>query len=135
MITARPYLVGAALVPVWLITTAGVAAAADDQVVVDSSLHQVQVFSVILGVFLPLLVGLVTKVTTSASTKAVLLAALAAISGFLTEAVNAGGLGDEFDWWGAILTAITTFVVAVGLHFGLWKPTGASVKAQQMAVK
>ena len=120
--------------PVWVITTAGVASA-DDQVVVDDTLAQVQVFSLIVGVFLPILVGLVTKVTTSSSTKAVLLAALSAVSGFLTELVNAGGFGGDFDWLSATLTAITTFVVGVALHFGLWKPTGVAVKAQTVGVK
>lgn len=105
-----------------------------DTAVVDETLHVVQVISLLVGVVLPVLVGLVTKVTTSESTKAILLAALSAVSGFLSEYGAAVGAG-TFNWFDALLTAITTFVVAVAMHYGLWKPTGVAARAQATGVR
>lgn len=101
----------------------------DGQVVVDSGLNQVQVFSLLLGVVLPIIVALVTKRVTSEATKAILLAALAAITGVLTEYAHSIGSG-SFDWWTAVLTALGTFIVAVATHFGFWKPTGVAARVQ-----
>jgi len=93
---------------------------------------RVQLWSLLVGVILPLLVGLVTKVTTSASTKAVLLALLSAVSGFVSELAASG---DGFLWSTALITWVGTFLVAVGLHFGVYKPVGASVAAQKVGVR
>ena len=93
----------------------------------DSGLSTVQVASVLVGVFLPILVGLVTKTVTSSSVKALLLALLSAVTGFLTEFINSG----NFVWQQALLSAVVTFVTAVAFHFGLWSPTGTSAKAQR----
>lgn len=118
-----------------LYLTASPALAADSQVVVDTGINQVQVLSVLIGVILPIVVGLVTKRVTSESVKAVLLAFLAAVSGFVTEAINVGGFNDSFNWTAALLTWVMTFVAAVAAHFGLWKPTGVSAAAQRSLVK
>lgn len=103
----------------------------EDQVVVDATLKQVQVLSMVVGIVLPILVSLVTKQVTDAGTKAVIVAALAGVSGFLTEAINVGGFSGGFDWWAAGLTALMTFVVAVASHYGLWQPTGVDAKASR----
>lgn len=86
----------------------------------------VQIASVLLGTVLPILVGLVTKKVTSRSIKAVLLLALSAVAGFLTELINSA----NFVWQQALLSTLITFVTAVAMHFGLWQPTGVSEKAQ-----
>lgn len=79
------------------------------------------------GAVLPLLVGLVTKYTTNAGAKAVLLLALNLVAGILAE-FFAGPVG--FDWRGALVTAAASFVIGVATHYGLWKPTGTSGKLQ-----
>lgn len=98
---------------------------------VAKSLHTVQVVSLLLGTLYPILVALVTKVDTSPAVRAVLLAALSAVSGFLTEFLNS----ENFVWQQALLTWVLTFVVAVATHFGLWQPTGVTAKAQRSLVK
>lgn len=90
-----------------------------------------QIISMVVGVLLPILVGLVTKTVTSPAFKAVLLFLLAAISGFLTEFLQAG---TAFDWQQALFAWLTTFIVAVAMHFGLYSPTGISQKAQETLV-
>lgn len=93
---------------------------------------RVQLISLLVGVGLPLVVGLVTKSTTSAGAKAIWLAALSAASGFLSEWANSG---DDFMWSTALITWLATFVVAVGSHFGLLKPTGATDAVQKVGVR
>lgn len=87
---------------------------------------KIQILSLILGVVLPILVGLVTTRATDAGAKAVLLALLAAASGFGTELLDALANSGAFDWGSAGLSWLGTFLVAVATHFGLWKPTGVS---------
>jgi hypothetical protein len=91
-----------------------------------STLNAVQVASLLIGVFIPILVGLVTKVTTSPALKSILLLALSAVSGFLTEFVNSA----NFIWQQALLTTVVTFVIGVATYYGLWTPTGVTAKAQ-----
>lgn len=81
----------------------------------------VQVASLLVGTILPIVVALVTKRSWSPQTKALVLAALSALSGFLTEFINS----TNFVWQQALLTSIMTFVVAVATYFGLWsRPNG-----------
>jgi hypothetical protein len=96
----------------------------------NAGVGTVEVVSMVVGVLLPILVGLVTKAVTSPSTKAILLAALSALSGFLTEFVEVANSGAAFQVDQALLTWLMTFVVAVAVHYGLWKPTGVTAKAQ-----
>lgn len=83
------------------------------------------------SVVLPVLVGLVTTRVTHPGTKAVLLLALATLNGFLVE-LSAGEPG--FDVGTAAVLAIVSFALGVLTHFGLWKPTGVSGKAQDTLV-
>lgn len=84
-----------------------------------------------ISVVLPVLVGLVTTRVTHAGTKAVLLLALTAANGFLVELAAAG---DGYDLGTAIVLTLVSFGTAVLTHFGLWKPTGISGKAQDSLV-
>lgn len=95
------------------------------------SLNWIAVLTFVIAIFLPLLVGLVTKVATNPGTRAVLLALLTAIAGFLTELLSALQNGTAYDVGLALLLWIGTFVVAVASHFGIWKPTGSSAAAQR----
>jgi hypothetical protein len=87
-----------------------------------TSLSVVQVASVLLGTILPIVVALVRK-RLSRAARAWALAALSAISGFLTEFINNG---DNFVWQQALLTTVVTFAVAVATYYGLWEPTGTT---------
>ncbi len=91
-----------------------------------------QMISMIIGVILPLVVGLVTKWQTSAGTRAVLLLALSAVSAFLTELLATMNNGTVFDVGATLLTVLSTFLVGVGTHFGLWRPVGASAAAKRI---
>ncbi|WP_328941511.1 hypothetical protein OG259_07510 [Streptomyces sp. NBC_00250] len=85
----------------------------------------------LISVVLPVLVGLVTTRVTHAGTKAVLLLALSVLNGFLVE-LAAPGPG-----WSAgtaAVLALVSFATGVLTHFGLWKPTGLSGKAQDSLI-
>ncbi|MFF2493263.1 hypothetical protein [Agromyces sp. NPDC058064] len=96
------------------------------------SLPPAMILGLIVSTVLPLLVGLVTKTVTSPAAKAILLAILAAVLGVLTELLAAVQAGTSYDIGRGVLVALVGFLVAVGMHFGLWKPTGAAQSAQRI---
>jgi hypothetical protein len=75
---------------------------------------------------LPLLVGLVTTKVTAPDVQAILLAGLTVVVSVASNALSAHANGQPFDLVAAGLQALAGFVVSVGAHFGLWKPTGAA---------
>lgn len=77
---------------------------------------------------LPLLVGLVTTRMTSANVKALLLLGLSVLSSALTELAswNAAGRLEPYDLFSALMMAITSFVIGVGFHFGLYSRPNSS---------
>jgi hypothetical protein len=81
---------------------------------------------------LPVLVGLVTTRVTNAGVKAVLLLALSTATGFVTEYVAPHDAG--YSVGTAAVLALVSFATGVLAHFGFWKPTGVSRKAQDMLV-
>ena len=95
----------------------------------DVSLDAAYWLGLAISVVLPVLVGLVTTRVTHAGTKAVLLLALTAVTGFLTE-LQAGGPG--FDAGTAAVLWLVSFGTGVLAHFGLWKPTGVATAAQDI---
>lgn len=88
------------------------------------------IVGLIVSVVLPILVGLVTKQVTNGSAKAYLLAGLAAATGLLTELGNALAAGVPYNIAMGVFFALIAFVTAVAMHFGFYKPTGASAAAQ-----
>lgn len=88
------------------------------------------IVQLIITVALPVLVGLVTTRVTSARAKALLLAALSLVSSMLTEILAAAEAGTAYDIGQGVVTAVFTFMGAVALHYGFWKPTGVSEAAQ-----
>lgn len=81
---------------------------------------------------LPLLVGFVTKFSTKASVKAILLLALSAATALVSGLLAAKGSTDI----GPLVTnTVTTFVIAVAVHYGFWKPTNVTATAQGSLVK
>jgi hypothetical protein len=81
----------------------------------------------LVSVVLPVLVGLVTTRVTHAGVKAVLLLALSTANGFLVEYAHPV---DGYDVGTAAVLALVSFATGVLSHFGLWKPTGVSGRAQ-----
>jgi hypothetical protein len=90
----------------------------------------IQLLTLLVTVLLPLLVGLVTTSTVAGGTKALLLAALAAATGLGGELLDALTRGQVYDLAAGLSTALTAFLIAVGLHYGLWKPLGLSRRLQ-----
>ncbi|CAN5425718.1 hypothetical protein BH09ACT9_BH09ACT9_00830 [soil metagenome] len=88
------------------------------------------IVGLIVSVVLPLIVGLVTNAGISAGTKSIILAALAAVTGFGTELLTSINVGTTYNVGTGLIFAVTSFLVAVGLHFGIYKPTGAASALQ-----
>jgi len=89
---------------------------------VASSISTVQVVSILIGTFIPILVALVTKSTATPRVKALVNLALSAASGFGAEFINSA----NFVWQQALLTTVVTFAVSVATYYGLWKPTNVA---------
>lgn len=91
-----------------------------------------QVISMLIGVVLPLVVGLVTKWETAPSVRAVLLLLLSAVSAFMTELLSSITGNSIFDVGATLLAVLSTFLIGVGMHFGFYKPIGASDAAKRV---
>lgn len=101
---------------------------------VEFNLSPLQIITFVVAVILPLLVGLVTKKVTDPGVKATLLAGLAAVTGLGAELVSALTQGEVYDLGSGLITAVTAFVIAVAIHYGIYKPTGATEKVQSIGV-
>jgi len=95
-------------------------------------MYTAQIISLLVGVVLPLITGLVTTVNVSAGAKAVILLVLSAVTNVLSEFLQALNTHTAFDLGTTLLATLATFLVGVGMHFGIWKPTGAAVALQQL---
>lgn len=93
------------------------------------------VLGLLVSTVLPLLVGLVTKTVTSSGAKAALLAGLSAVNGLVVEFAASLNAGEPYNIGTGILLALGSFLVAVGLHFGIYKPTGTSQTLQEVGSK
>lgn len=87
-----------------------------------------QVLVLVGGVVLPLLVGLVTTRQTDPGKRAILLAVLAVAAQLITELVKALETGTPYNIGTGLLLGLGTFLIAVGTHYGFWKPQGVSAK-------
>lgn len=76
----------------------------------------------LVAVVLPLVVAVVTKEVRSSGLKAVVLAALAAVSAALTAVIASDGVLTE----ATLQAGVEYFLVAVASYYGLWKPTGVA---------
>lgn len=94
--------------------------------VLSFSLPPALVVGLIGSVILPIVVGLVTNSTWSSRGKAILLAALAAVSGLVTELGTALASATTYDVGLGLLTAVGLFLGSVGVHFGLLSRPGKS---------
>lgn len=92
------------------------------------------VLALVISFVLPLVVGLVTKQSMSAGLKAVLLLVFQAIAQFLVAWQDSFD-GEPFKWQAVAMSVGVGFVMSVAVHFGLWRPTGATEAAQNSVVK
>lgn len=90
------------------------------------------VIGLLISTVLPLLVGLVTKLDTTPGMKASLLAALAAVNGLAVEFAASLNAGEPYNLGTGLVLALGSFIVAVGLHYGIYKPTGTSESLQKV---
>jgi small basic protein len=92
--------------------------------IVTSGFSWVQLLTLLVSVILPILVALSTNRLASPGLKAVVLALLAAVVGFLSELLDALVDNTSFDLGTAVMSWVTAFIIAVASHYGLLKPTG-----------
>jgi hypothetical protein len=92
----------------------------------------IAVLQIVIAFVLPVLVGVVTKTTTNSTLKVVLLGALALVTAFLTQWLDASIAGETFDAAQALLSGLLTWGVAIAAHLGIWKPTGVTQRAQDL---
>lgn len=78
------------------------------------------IVAILLGTIIPVLNGLVTKLTTSAGVKAILTLVLSTIAGLVTTATTDGG--DAVFSGALLLNTSLSFVLAVATYAGFWKP-------------
>lgn len=90
------------------------------------------VIQLVLTVFMPIAVGLVTTRTTSGSIKTWLLAGLTLVTSLLTQLGAAVASNTPFDLGLALLAVIPAFAISVAMYYGLWKPTGIGGKVQDI---
>lgn len=96
------------------------------------SLDPALVVQLILAVFLPILVGLVTTRVTSSAKKSWLLAGLSLTTSLLAQLGAAIASQTSFDVGLALLAVIPAFAISVATYYGLWKPTGVAGAAQDI---
>lgn len=106
--------------------------AADTTTAVSFSLTGWQLLTLLVGTILPLVVGLVTTRVTNAGLKAILLLALSAVIGLLGQLIAAHEANQDYDLGTGLVLFLGTFLIGVGTHFGLWKPTGVTGAAQDL---
>ena len=90
------------------------------------------VIQLLLAVFLPIAVGLVTTRVTKGSIKAWLLAGLTLVTALLTQLGAAVASHTAFDVGLALISVIPAFAISVATYYGLWKPTGIGQAAQDV---
>lgn len=92
------------------------------------------ILSIVAGTLLPLLVGLVTSKVTDPGLQATYLAGLSVLTPLVAEIADALQNHKPYDLGAALLTALATFVTAVGTHYGFWKPKGVADVVQSVFV-
>jgi hypothetical protein len=84
-----------------------------------------QLLTLLGGVVVPIVVGILTKAQAPSGLKAIVNAALTALTSVLALVVPA-----TFEWKAFFIAWATAWVISVATHFGLYKPTGVSAAVQ-----
>lgn len=79
------------------------------------------IVTMLIGVVAPMLVGLITKASTSGQVKGVFLALVSAAVGIGQGFIDTPP-DQVWDWQTAVFYGITSFIVGVGTYFGLLAP-------------
>ncbi len=93
-----------------------------------------QLFQLLASTVFPLVVGLVTTRVTNPGTRAIGLAGLSVVTSLGTELADALKTGGHYNLGTALVLGVASFLLAVGFHYGLWRPTGAATAAQNALV-
>jgi len=93
----------------------------------ETEFFDTQLISVVGGVVVPILVGVVTKLRASSGLKSILNAALSAITG----AVGAGQVEDGWSFKVFVVSWAITFAISIASYYGLYKPTGIAPAMQE----
>ena len=93
-----------------------------------------QFVTVLIGLVAPVLVGLVTKSSSSAAVKATILAFVAAAVGVGQGFIDTPP-GQTWVWQVAVFNAVIAWLTAVSTYFGYYKPVGVSDWAQRTMIK
>lgn len=101
---------------------------ADGATTVAATFDTAGILAMLVGTVLPLLVGAVTRITLNAGVKALILLLLSAVTAVLSQWLTALTDAQAFHWQAAVLSAITTFLVGLGSHYQLWKPSGLAYR-------
>ena len=94
------------------------------------TLDLVGLLALLIQVALPLVVGLVTSMSTHPGAKGLLLLALTALTQFLTLWYQSAAGHLAWDWKVVLFNIVVGFVISVASHFGFWRPAGVSARAQ-----
>lgn len=87
--------------------------------------------SMILTLVLPLAVAVITTRVTSSRVKGILLLVIVAIKTLVEALISNGNDYINFGWTPFLMNLFLNFTLAVVMHVGLWKPTGAAAKIQE----
>ena len=90
----------------------------------------VELLTILSGVVIPLVVGLVTKKATSASFKLVVNMTASAVIGGITTAISTGGAVELRKW---VVGMVVTWAMSLMSYYGLWKPSGVAGIVQDVA--
>jgi len=88
-------------------------------------------FSLIITVLLPLAVAVITTRVTSARAKGTLLLVVVAVKTTVEALIANGSDYINFGWVPFLMNLAINFSIASLMHFGVWKPMGASVYLQE----
>lgn len=77
----------------------------------------------VLAVILPLIAGLLMKQSRPAGTKGTILLLLAAVKVIIEAWLMSNNTGVAFEFVPIVYTTIVNFLIAVAMHFGLWRGT------------
>lgn len=90
------------------------------QIIYEQNANVAYWLTLVVTLVLPIVVGLVTKASTSPAIKSVLLLALSAATAIISNLLAVDGASDV----GPMVTSVlSTFVIAVASYFGFWRGT------------
>lgn len=89
------------------------------------------ILNLVLAAVLPILTALITARFANSAVKTLVLVFLTVISTALQQVFADGG---DLEWRPFILTTVLQFLMSVGFHFGLLKPTGVTGETGVVAI-